>query len=212
MKLIVNGRDTFAPPAAPTSIRRSRPSFPARRRLRPHGLAPADALVRASRPQRAGARFSRPWLVWRPAADNIAAMADWTAALIDAAGLNKRALVGHSMGALVALETAARHPDKGDGARPDRRGGDDAGASICLRPPRPTITTPSTWSRSGATVIAPLGGSLAPGLGCLGAQRCSSVPPGVLFSDLAACNAYQDALAAAAKITVPAMLVWANAI
>src|SRR6195952_4177939 len=37
-------------------------------------------------------------------------MADWTAALLDAAGVAKARLVGHSMGSLIALETAARHP------------------------------------------------------------------------------------------------------
>src|ERR1700676_4655224 len=42
----------------------------------------------------------------------IADMADWTAALLDAAGAAKARLVGHSMGSLVALETAARHPLK----------------------------------------------------------------------------------------------------
>ena len=47
-----------------------------------------------------------------PALDTVAAMADWTAALIAAAGLKQAALVGHSMGALVAVETAARFPDK----------------------------------------------------------------------------------------------------
>src|SRR5580658_2236491 len=40
----------------------------------------------------------------------IADMADWTAALLDAAGAAKAKLVGHSMGSLIALETAARHP------------------------------------------------------------------------------------------------------
>ncbi len=43
---------------------------------------------------------------------SIAALADWTAVLIDAAGAGAARLVGHSMGSLVALETAARHPDK----------------------------------------------------------------------------------------------------
>ena len=42
----------------------------------------------------------------------IADMADWTAALLDAAGVPKRGLIGHSMGSLIAIETAARHPDK----------------------------------------------------------------------------------------------------
>jgi pimeloyl-ACP methyl ester carboxylesterase len=31
--------------------------------------------------------------------------------------------------------------------------------------------------------------------------------PGVLFNDLAACNAYQNALAAAAQVTVPATFI-----
>src|SRR5215813_10456496 len=47
-----------------------------------------------------------------PELPSIAAMADWTAALIEAAGVQSAALVGHSMGALVAIETAARFPDK----------------------------------------------------------------------------------------------------
>src|SRR5437879_10890024 len=42
----------------------------------------------------------------------IADMADWTAALLDAAGAAKAKLVGHSMGSLISLETAARHPAK----------------------------------------------------------------------------------------------------
>src|SRR5436190_12705455 len=41
---------------------------------------------------------------------SIAALADWTAALIDAGGVSTARLVGHSIGSLVPLETAARHP------------------------------------------------------------------------------------------------------
>src|SRR5262249_26649546 len=41
----------------------------------------------------------------------IAAMADWIAALLQAAGASKAKLIGHSMGSLIALETAARHPE-----------------------------------------------------------------------------------------------------
>src|SRR5689334_15639084 len=40
---------------------------------------------------------------------SIEAMADWTVALLDAAGSSRAKLVGHSMGSLIALETAARH-------------------------------------------------------------------------------------------------------
>src|ERR1700731_2098624 len=46
---------------------------------------------------------------------SIAALADWTAALVDAAGARTARLVGHSMGSLIALETAARPPDKVSG-------------------------------------------------------------------------------------------------
>src|SRR5450432_2690382 len=41
---------------------------------------------------------------------SIADMADWTAAMLGAAGAATAHLVGHSMGSLIALETAARHP------------------------------------------------------------------------------------------------------
>jgi len=47
-----------------------------------------------------------------PSLSSIAEMADWTAALLAAAGVAKAHLIGHSMGSLISLETAARHPDK----------------------------------------------------------------------------------------------------
>jgi pimeloyl-ACP methyl ester carboxylesterase len=45
-------------------------------------------------------------LVQRPA------MADWLLAALDAAGVAQAALVGHSMGSLIALEAAARAPQR----------------------------------------------------------------------------------------------------
>jgi pimeloyl-ACP methyl ester carboxylesterase len=46
-----------------------------------------------------------------PLAD-VEAIADWTLALLDAAGVRDAALVGHSMGSLIALEAAARAPER----------------------------------------------------------------------------------------------------
>jgi pimeloyl-ACP methyl ester carboxylesterase len=43
-----------------------------------------------------------------PPLRNVEALADWTIALLDAAGVGRAALVGHSMGSLIALEAAAR--------------------------------------------------------------------------------------------------------
>ena len=45
-----------------------------------------------------------------PALDTIEALAGWVLALLDVAGVGQTALVGHSMGSLIALETAARAP------------------------------------------------------------------------------------------------------
>jgi pimeloyl-ACP methyl ester carboxylesterase len=47
-----------------------------------------------------------------PVLDSIEALADWTLALLDAAGVREAALVGHSMGSLIALEAAARAPQR----------------------------------------------------------------------------------------------------
>src|ERR1700754_2839395 len=141
---------------------------------------------------------------------DIAAMADWTVALLDAAGASKAKLVGHSMGSLIALETAARHP-----ARVTALSLIGTTATMTVGPDllnaaeandRAAIDMVSIW---GLGFQAELGGSLAPGLWMhSGAQRVlEQCRPGVLFSDLSACNAYQGALAAAARITVPTTFV-----
>jgi pimeloyl-ACP methyl ester carboxylesterase len=140
----------------------------------------------------------------------IAEMADWTAALLEAAGVAKATLVGHSMGSLVALETAARHPAKVSalgliGTTATMNVGPDL-LNAAEANDHAAVDMVSIW---GLGHDAELGGSLAPGLWMHGGaqrvlERCR---PGVLFSDLSACNAYQDALAAAAKITIPTTLV-----
>src|SRR5687767_13210570 len=47
-----------------------------------------------------------------PMRESIGSFADWVAALIESATLERAAVVGHSMGSLVALETALRHPKR----------------------------------------------------------------------------------------------------
>src|ERR1700730_176717 len=104
---------------------------------------------------------------------SIAALADWTATVIDAAGLSGARIVGHSMGSLVALETAARHPDKITAlsliatAAPMRVSDDLLNAAKTNH--HAAIDMISIW---GEGYRATLGGSLAPGLWMLcGAER-----------------------------------------
>src|SRR5206468_7906029 len=47
-----------------------------------------------------------------PPLATVPAMADWLTAVLDAAKIQKASLVGHSLGTLVALDCAARHPQR----------------------------------------------------------------------------------------------------
>ncbi len=126
----------------------------------------------------------------------IGVMADFTAALIEAAGARKASLIGHSMGSLVALETAVRHPRKIAAL-----GLIAAAAAMPVSPDLlkaaeandpAAIDMVSIW---GYGVAAGIGGSLAPGGWMLGSGR------------RLACNGYRDGFESAAKVSVPATLV-----
>jgi pimeloyl-ACP methyl ester carboxylesterase len=145
-----------------------------------------------------------------PPLTSIGALAGWTAALIDASGLRAARLVGHSMGSLIALEAAARHPTKVTAlaliatAAPMRVSDDLLNAA--KGNDRAAIDMMALW---GEGYRATLGGSQSPGLWMLGgAERLlECAKPGVIFADLAACNDYGDALAAASKVAVPATVI-----
>ena len=140
----------------------------------------------------------------------IGAMADWTAALIDAADARRAALIGHSMGSLVALETAARYPEKITAMGL-------IGAAAAIPVSRDLLAAAEADDHAAIDMLriwgygfrAGIGGSLAPGLWMLGgAERLlERARPGVLFTDLRACNDYRDGLAAASTVAVPATLV-----
>jgi pimeloyl-ACP methyl ester carboxylesterase len=141
---------------------------------------------------------------------SIAALADWTAALIDAAGAKAARLVGHSMGSLVALETAARHPAKVTGLGL-------IATTVTMRVSDDLLDAAKTNDHAAVDMIAiwgegyraTLGGSQAPGLWMLGGAKrlLERAQPGAIFADLSACNAYQDALSAAAKVNAPSIVI-----
>jgi pimeloyl-ACP methyl ester carboxylesterase len=145
-----------------------------------------------------------------PMLTGVDAMADWTARLIAAAGLESAALVGHSMGALVALDCAARHPDR-------VRALALCGVAVEM-PVHPemlesakanTLKVQELMTFWGIGNALHMGGMVSPGL-WLRREALAVLArnkPDVIHADLAACNAYKDAAVRAATVTCPTVLV-----
>lgn len=141
---------------------------------------------------------------------SIGALADWCIRLLDAARVEQARFVGHSMGALIALEAAARHGSRVAGialigaAASMKVSPDLLGAAAANS--HDAVDMVSIW---GLGYRAGLGGSPGPGLWMHGGGErvLERAAPGVLHDDLAACNAYDGALEAAAKVSCPATLI-----
>lgn len=137
-------------------------------------------------------------------------LADWIASFLDAVDVNTTALVGHSLGALAVLEAAARSP-----ARVTK--------FALLGPAVPMVVSDALlaaaeaddhlafelingWSFSAARQ---LGGNPLPGVWMTGSalRLMERARPGVLYTDLAACHAYGNGLAAAAKVRCASLLL-----
>ncbi|MFQ5937967.1 MAG: alpha/beta fold hydrolase [Acidiferrobacterales bacterium] len=148
-----------------------------------------------------------------PALDSIAAMADWVAAALETTKIEQAAIVGHSMGSLVALETAARHPSR-----------TRALAMLGTATPMPVheqllaaaqandyraLDMLSLWGHAYAGQI---GGFGAPGMWKTGGhlRLLEQAAPGVIYADLKACNDYGDGLANAGRVTCPTLLIIAD--
>jgi pimeloyl-ACP methyl ester carboxylesterase len=157
-----------------------------------------------------------------PPLAGIGAMTRWLIAVLDAlptigapgpgaAGARQSAsLIGHSMGALVALEAAAQCPERVQslvliGAAAAIPVHKDLLAAAAANE-HAAIDMVNIW---GYGYAAGLGGSRAPGVWMLGAGEriLEQAAPGVLHADLAACNAYREGPAAAAAVKAPALLI-----
>lgn len=140
----------------------------------------------------------------------VEAIADWLVQVQDAAGVQQASVVGHSLGALAALACAAAHPRRvtklallgpavpmtvSDALLEAARADDHVAFELI-----------NGWSHSTARQ---LGGNRVPGLWMTGAamRLMERTPPGVLYTDLAACHAYAGGLAAAARVQCPALLI-----
>ncbi len=136
--------------------------------------------------------------------------ADWVAAFLDAAGLAGVSLIGHSMGSLIALETALKHGARLAklvlvGTAAPMPVGDAFLAAALDRSPA-ALDMEAVWGHSRQ---AQLMQSAVPGTTLLGASRSLNERsrPGALRAALEACNAYRPSMEAVRALRVPTLVV-----
>ncbi len=142
--------------------------------------------------------------------DSVEALSDWVLALLDAAGVARAALVGHSLGSLISLETAGRAPD-----RVSALGLIATAVPMAVNPAFQGLARDETpkaiglmmeWSFARQNHI---GGSPTPGLWMTGAatRLVERAAPGLLAHDLGVAAGYVGGLEAAAKVACPTLLI-----
>ncbi len=145
-----------------------------------------------------------------PASPTISGYADVVAAVLDETGVDDARIVGHSMGAFIGIDLAARFPSmvhcltligvaEHMPVHPDLL--EAAAANDHL-----AFDLVTSWSHAR---VAHTGGHPTPGLWMMGAsvRLLERSRPGVLHSDLAACNTYDAASERAAEIAAPVLLL-----
>jgi pimeloyl-ACP methyl ester carboxylesterase len=146
---------------------------------------------------------------------SIEALADWLLALLDAAGVERAALVGHSMGSLIALEAGARAPARAarlvmvGTAYPMKVS--DALLSTARDAPLRAIDMVNAFSHStgAAKPSHPGPGSWLHGSNRALMLRLQAGQTGVklFYHDFGVCDRYAGGLDAAAKLRCPASLI-----
>ena len=141
--------------------------------------------------------------------------AQFIVALLDAAGVQRAALIGHSFGSLIALETAARAPERVSHlalvgtAYP--MGVSSALLDGALNDPMRAIDMVNTFSHS---MLAPPPSSLGPGTWLYGSSRAlmrrvlaSNTTVNVFHTGFKACNDYAGGEAAMAAVQCPVLFL-----
>lgn len=137
-------------------------------------------------------------------------LAGWIIQLLDALGAKDVTLVGHSMGSLVALETAARHPER------IKRIALIASA-VPMQVSEALLNTSKANDHAAYEMInvfahsntAQLGGNRVPGMWMMGSamRLMERSGDGVLHADFSACNNYAAGLEAAQKLKCPVLMI-----
>jgi pimeloyl-ACP methyl ester carboxylesterase len=151
-----------------------------------------------------------------PPLASVEALADWLVALLDAAEVPSAHFVGHSMGSLIALEAAARAPQRAAGlvmvgtAIPMKVS--PALLAAAREEPARAIAMVNAFSHSG---LASKPSYPGPGMWLHGANSAlmhrmqqGGAEDGNLFAhDFGVCDAYAHGMAAAADVRCPVLLV-----
>jgi pimeloyl-ACP methyl ester carboxylesterase len=145
-----------------------------------------------------------------PPLATIEAMADWISEVLSKTRIGRASIVGHSMGSLVALEFAARHPAQAERVAL-------IAVAIPMKVAEPFLEAArkndyaafdmhTIW---GHAAQVPLGANPNPGMWMYGdtLARLARLAPGVLYNDLKASNDYAAGLESAAKVKCPALLI-----
>lgn len=141
--------------------------------------------------------------------------AQFVIALLDAAGVQQAALVGHSLGSLIALETAARAPQRVSHlvlvgtAYPMKVS--PALLDSSLNQPLKAIDMVNTFSHS---TLAPPPSALGPGTWLYGGSRAlmkrvlaSNPAVNVFHTGFKACDDYRNGEAAMAQVQAPTLFI-----
>jgi pimeloyl-ACP methyl ester carboxylesterase len=154
-----------------------------------------------------------------PLLPDVEALAAWLWSVLDAAGVPRAALVGHSMGSLIALEAAGRSPERVTQlvmigtAYPMRVS--DALLAMAAADPLRAMAMVNAWSISSTATKPgfPSPGSWLHGGALALMQRVQAAQPqaNVFRHDFEVCNRYEGGLDAAARVACPVTMILGQA-
>ncbi|QDQ84687.1 alpha/beta fold hydrolase [Paraburkholderia megapolitana] len=149
-----------------------------------------------------------------PALSSVAGMADWLAALLDAVGVQRAFVAGHSMGSLIALDFAGRYADRVTHLALLATAVPMTVSATLLDAARErepeAIEMVNQWSHStfAAKPSCPGPGFWLHGMNQRLMERVSATgEPQLFHTDFAACNAYTDGLERAAQVRCPVRFI-----
>jgi len=145
-----------------------------------------------------------------PPIPTVAEMADWISRVLRTLKIEKASVVGHSMGSLVALEFAARHPAQCERIALIAVGYPMKVAEPFLEAARnndhAAFDMSTIW---GHAAQVPFGANPNPGMWMYGdtLARLERLAPGVLYNDLKASNDYGAGAESAARVKCPVLFI-----